>query len=585
MFGSRIKNSLSLILISGLFLLLFSCSKKDDVDSASSNLKESTSASQKKSASLNFEDYIKSLESPIIKMLPESTYGFLLFLNTDNIANEQKKYWEKDLSEEVKGQIDSSLLGFETVLKDAGLLDGKNLSDIYSMESAQFVSRAQIVRDANNSNFSNHEDNSGFITKLELDSLNEKVDNIAKAVTKNGTPAKVIKKGDCSIIEFEDKGAIVPSFRFLGLLNSYLISASSVDVINEICSADNQSIPSIFTDSALVELGSKLKSLNKSVILAGLKGSPSNAIPFAFGLSDSNKADAISESDLPEEVLLVFNQSFDKSYGAELRVKVSENIVDMLSLNTLSSSNIKISDRNKLPSNTLLSLDLSNSFTQALIQKHGQKIISYEPSIFSILPDIKSISFALSSIDAPRLLPIPALTLIFNVNDTESFVSALKDLVKNLLQSNSMIPPSADWLTASDKSHSILTALGEEISISSKDTFVSIGTTKEISKLFLEKSLPETTPSISLNDIFSNSSERSFELVRLFINFTTLSDTASKVLSMNTAFGGSEPSHSDMMSPTTLINLLSSVGIAGADMHLIGKDELVVSVNTDRNPS
>ncbi len=567
-----------------LFIFSGACSKKEDASSEKKSVKLSGSAPE-----TVFDDFLSAIDGSVVSMLPKRTYGFLLFLNTDGVARKQKEYWEKSLPDEIKERIDSSLSGFESILEEAGLLNGKKVSDVYTMESAQFISRAESVHSESDVQSENDEDHAGFITRLKLENLGSKAKEIADAVSKKGTPVKVIQSGELSVLEFEDKGAIIPAFRYLGLKDSYIVSASSKEVIEEVFLERQGKLPEIFSDREFISLAGKLEYLKKSVIFGGLKGAPETAFPFAFGMHQEAFGGGLlkqeSDKSSSEEVLMAFNQSFESTYGAELRVKASEKIRKFLKSEdqegTLTSS---VKRRETIPQNTILSLELSELFTEKLLQENRDIILNYEPRLLSILSDVSSIGFFLSAVDTQRLLPVPAISFLLEVENKERVLEALKEIVKTALQSNSMVPPGADWIAMSDDTSTILTALGEEVSIISRgDATLAVTSSRDIVQMLLSPSASGTVPLVSLKKLFSAESGAKTDLGSLFINFSTLTKALDKVFAMSGAFGAQTDISSTEFSPELFIKALSAVGISGARIYLDGEEEMVVNVKTS-NP-
>lgn len=573
-----------------VFSFVSACSKKDEASKDQSKVSDVKDAEVTASA---FSQYVNSLDGSVIKMLPADTYGFLLFLNTDGVAAKQKEYWEKDLPQEVKSLIDSSLSGFESILNEAGLLKGKKAEDIYTMESAQFISRlkgSSLEKGSGSTQDEVHdleeESHAGFITRLKLENLQDKAKEIASAVSNKGTPAEVVKEGAFSILEFKDQGAIIPAFRYLGLKDSFMVSASSKEIIETVFEEKRGGLPAIFRDQEFVDLAGQLRALPKSVIFGGLKGAPDKAIPLAFGMSDASFNAATDVASGNDEVLIAFNQTFDSTYAAETRMKISENLKKYLSLDSVAGSaevsGLKSVKKDKMPSNTIVSLDLSKFFSERLIAQSKEKLLEIEPRLVGIINEIQRLGLSISAVEQQRLLPVPAISFLFEVKNQQVVSDAIKDMVKNSLQSSSMVPPGANWIAEGEDTSTILTALGEEISVISKDQTVILSSAKDMAKLLLSSSVPDSVSSVPLNKLFPEIDSSDTDMGVLFINFKSLSQALEKVFAMSGAFGAKPQLPTGDFNPEVFIKALSSVGLSGARVYLDSNEVLVVDVRTER---
>jgi hypothetical protein len=576
------------VLVLTVLVCLAACSRKEDTET-----QKHTKASGKDSVQdpvAEYNNFLSAIDGSVISMLPARTYGFLLFLNTDDVARKQKEYWEKDLSPEIKELINSSLSGFESILEDSGLLGDKKVEEIYTMESAQFISAGaptgtdeEKAAQADKPEEAGH---AGFITRLKLENLQDKGKEVAEAVSAKGTPAKVVQEGPVCILEFEDQGVIVPAFRYLGLKDSYIVSASSKEVIEEVFSADTDSWAAIFTDPEFIEIASKLSSLDKSVIFGGLKGQPSTALPFAFGMYQDGfdpGASLKNGNDSSEEMLVAFNQSFDDSYAAELRVKTSDAIKQLLGTGDSEHEKKSLNvSKDKVPSDTILSLEMSSLFTGRVLSEMKEQIVIFEPRLSGVLPDIGQISLFLSAVDQQRLLPVPAISFLLDVKNRDSVQSAVKEIIKSSLQENSMVPPGADWISEGDNVHTILTALGEEVSIISSETQLAISSSKDIAKTLMSDVVSSSASAVSVSGLYPATGEKGIDIGTLYINFLTLTQAMDKVFAMSGAFGAKPQMPAGEFNPELFVKALSSVGLAGSRVYLDASDVLVVKVRTKR---
>jgi hypothetical protein len=588
-------------LVLGIFLiLLLSCSKKED--SAEAVIGDSKKGKDTTKSQIDsYQSFLDKIDSSMISLLPSGTYGFMLFLNTDGIAKKQKEYWEKDLDPEVKELISASMSGFEAMLADIGVLEGRSVEDIYEMESAQFVAESIIDdvssnQDEDTDPVTNSESkpsgktstHAGFIASLNLSNLHEKAESIAESLRKNASPAQLIKKESPAIIEFSEQGALIPAFKYLGLKDSYIVSASSMEIIEEVFSPKTKPRPDVFSDAEFSALAKKLPDLEQSVIFGGLKGDGKKSLPFAMGMQFpfEDMVDGSNEN-LHEEgknLLIAFNQSFASSYAAQFRMKISDNVMSFLKMgHDKDESKSDELAKTIVTDSTIFSLDLSSYLTKALFSESKEQIMNMDPRLQILVEQLEKISVTINSIEQQRFLPVPSISFMLEAKNTEQVLPVLKEVIKDSLQANGMVPPGASWVPEGENGSTILTALGEEITIIFNEQFIGIGSSRPELKLLLGESTESSSAVLDISKVFSlNLKSTSVKDISLFfLNFKTLSQSLEKVFAMSGAFGAKNEVKKGEFNPEVLSKALAAIGVAGGRVY-VEEEELVVNVKADR---
>lgn len=591
-----------------LSLLFFciACSKKEETNSDVSH--EKGMAVDVKEITDPYVLGVQDLSSTIARFLPEGTYGFVLFLNKDNLATRQKEYWQKDLPENVKEIIDQSTAGLEKMLDQVGLLEGRTTEEVYEMESAQFLvhlddksseeeSEEELVEASEASSGFSKVDQSGFITKLKINDLQLKVKEISDALTKSGSPSKVIKEGDTAIIEFSESYFFLSGFKYLALKDSLIVFGSSVSLIDEIFESENKPLPPIFLDSEFKKLAEKLPNLSSSVIFAGYKGTLSSLkesmagmpIPLPGDAPGNKKTDTNDSLDESKPFLIAFNQSFDNFYKLQLRVKSSEDIFGFTPSTIEGNQKSFALAKSKLPANTIFDLEFSNALTDALKLHLKNQLGDSEQKIKDFAELLNTIGLSLSTTEGQKsFLPLPSILLRLDVSDHDKALPLFESLLHDQLLLSGMIPPNAPLVKEGEDLKSILTAFGEEIIISRSNSSILVGTSRDQIKTSItsnatanDQSLLDITPYLPDSEI-SKGSVGTF-IWSLFLNFKTLNSALEKVFTMSAVFGQEARTKSAGVQIADLGKALSALGAMGAKAY-VEDDVYVLTLHTKKMP-
>ncbi|HMO17151.1 MAG TPA: hypothetical protein PKA63_03675 [Oligoflexia bacterium] len=638
-------NSFKILKLSLLFAVLVftisACTKKDENESSESNTAKNKISDSKTADP--YEVFLSGLEkNSLAGMLPAGTFGFVIFMNQNNTAKKQKDYWENDLPADVRDLVKQTMAGLEKILDEAGVLEGKKIDEVYEMESAQFVAELSSDNSAStDSKKPKNEIGSGFIARFKIEKLENKAKDIAGSLSRSGYPATVldimandspyknISSKGVSVIEFSQDSSFLSGFRYLALKGGHVVFASSPALIVELSSIEGSNgLPGIFRDPQFRETAERLSHLDTSVIFGGAKGSLNTEevgfplqIPGAtavipgspdssagsgidtqlhdFFIRPSAGADAVTD----KPMILAFNQSFDGHYRAEFRSRLSGDLLDshlgsLLSTTTngqTSSSKSEEKSSDSIPSNGILLVDFPPQATSAILTESEPLLMMVDPAFSELVPLVKGLALTVSATEGQQsFLPFPALGIRVELSDVLKGRKLLEELILRQLESASLIPPATTWAKDTDETKSLLTALGEQLTIVSAKKagdsgIVALSSSRDQAKYLAGdiKSLkPDMTenqlalrdfiPQISHSQISrSVKNEKSddavvIDVLKLFLNFKAMNTALEKVFTMSAIFGEdvSAKHPSGSMDPKNLGKTLSAIGASGIRIYI-----------------